>query len=298
MMEPTFKSGFIALVGPPNVGKSTLINALVGEKVSIVTPKPQTTRNRILGIKNRPDAQLIFVDTPGIHKTAKKFNKLIVETARSALKQSDIIVLMVDARESEPTEEFYYVIQNLHEVKVPVFLVINKIDLVEKEILLPLIDRHSRLFPFRECIPVSSLTGSGLDRLETCLAESLPQGPHYFPESMYTDQPERFIVAEILREKIFLLLAREIPYSVAVEVAEFTEREDGIILIRTSVWVEKQSQKGILVGKGGRMLKEIGMRARADIERLLNAKVYLDIWVTVKENWTKQDSAIRKSLVY
>ena len=295
-MTASFKSGFIAIIGPPNVGKSTLINTIVGEKVSIVTPKPQTTRNRILGIKNLPQAQLIFVDTPGIHLAQKKFNVYLVEIARAAFKECDIILVMIEAPKPLVGEEFDYVRKSLNNIEKPVFLLINKIDLIEKTELLPLIDEYRTLFPFQEIIPISALNGSGVDQLEETLLNYLPEGPRFFPEDMYTDQTERFLVAEIIREKIFILLRKELPYSVAVEINEFKERNDGLVFIRASIWVEKQSQKGIVIGNQGRMLKEIGKRAREEIERVLNKKVYLDLWVTVKKRWTLNDAAIKQSL--
>jgi len=295
-MDSSFKSGFIAIIGSPNVGKSTFLNTIIGEKVSIVTPKPQTTRNRIVGIKNLPQGQLIFVDTPGIHQTRKKFNVHLVETAQAALRECDSILVLVEAQKPQPGDEFNYLKKGLKGLKKPVLLLINKIDLVEKMALLPLIETYQSIFPFQEIIPVSALTGSGVGRVEGSLLNYLPEGPRYFPESMYTDMPERFLAAEIIREKIFLLIRHEIPYSIAVEVNEFNERREGVVMIRASVWVEKQSQKGILIGKRGRMLKEIGIRSREGIERFLNTRVYLDLRVTVKKNWTVNEAFIRHSL--
>ena len=296
-MATPFKSGFIAIIGPPNVGKSTLLNTLIGEKVSIVTSKPQTTRNRILGIKNLPQGQLIFVDTPGIHPARKKFNVRLVEIARAALRESDIVLMMVEAPGPIPEEAFRYAKKSLQEIQKPILLLINKIDLIDKRELLPLIEMYQTLFPFREIIPVSALTGSGTDELEKSLLNYLPEGPQFFPEDMYTDQTQRFLAAEIIREKAFMLLQKEIPYSLAVEVREFSERKDAVVFIRASLWVEKQSQKGILIGKEGRMLREIGRRARKELEAFLHTKVYLDLWVTVKKGWTLKDAAIRQSLM-
>jgi GTP-binding protein Era len=295
-MATPFKSGFIAVIGPPNVGKSTLINSIVGEKVSIVTPKPQTTRNRIVGIKTLAQAQFIFVDTPGIHPTQKKFNLHLVRMAQAACRESDIVLTMVETTNPQPTDDFLYLMEDLKEAKNPVMLLINKIDLIEKSALLPMIDTYRSLFPFQEIIPLSALTGSGLDQLEQSLVSYLPEGPPYFPEDMYTDQPERVLAAEIIREKVFMLLHQEIPYSIAVQVEEFSERGSGVVFIRASIWVEKQSQKKILIGKEGRMLKQIGKMARQEMERLIHAKIYLDLWVTVKKNWTLDEVAIRQSL--
>lgn len=296
-MATPFKSGFIAIIGAPNVGKSTLLNALVGEKVSIVTSKPQTTRNRILGIKNLPQGQLIFVDTPGIHPTRKKFNVRLVEIARAALRDSDIILMMVEAVGPIPEEALRYTKGSLKKTDKPILLLINKIDLIDRRELLPLIDKYQTLFPFREIVPVAALTGSGIDELERSLLNYLPEGPQFFPDDMYTDQAERFLAAEVIREKAFMLLQKEIPYSLAVEVREFSELNDDVVFIRASLWVEKQSQKGILIGKQGRMLKEIGRRARKELETILHSKVYLDLWVTVKKGWTVNDAAITRSLM-
>jgi len=295
-MVSSFKSGFIAIIGPPNVGKSTFINAVVGEKVSIVSPKPQTTRNRIIGIKTLSQGQLIFVDTPGTHRTRKRFNRHLVEIARSSFRESDAILVMVEASKSYIDKEFDYIRKGLQQTKNPVLLLINKVDLVKKEALLPLIEAYSSSYHFQEIFPVSALTGLGVDRIEQSLLDYLPEGPRYFPESMYTDLPERFLAGEIIREKIFFLIQKEVPYSITVEVDQFSEGDDGIIFIRASIWVEKKSQKGILIGKQGRMLKEIGTRARKEIEGFLNSKVYLELWVTVKRNWTLNEAAIRQSL--
>ena len=295
-MTTPFKAGFIGIVGPPNVGKSTLINTLIGEKISIVTPKPQTTRNRILGIKNLPDAQLIFVDTPGIHHTRKKFNRHLVQVAQAAFRESDLVLVMVEATQSMPEDEFLFVVQCLKNFKKPVFLLINKIDLIEKPALLPFIDVYQEIFPFREMIPLSALHGSGVEQLEKFLLSYLPEGPKYYPDDLFTDQTQRFMVSEIIREQIFVLLQQEIPYSISVAIEEFNERRPGLIFIRATIWVEKLSQKGILIGKDGKMLKEIGKRARKEIEHLLQAKVYVELWVTVKKNWTHEEARIKQSL--
>lgn len=295
-MTVPFKAGFIGIIGPPNVGKSTLLNTLIGEKISIVTPKPQTTRNRILGIKNLPEAQLIFVDTPGIHHTRKKFNRHLVQTAQAAFRESDLVLVMVEATQAMPEDEFLFVVECLKKFEKPVLLLINKIDLVEKQTLLPLIDAYQETFPFREIIPLSALHGSGVEHLEKFLLSYLPEGPKYYPDDLFTDQTERFMVAEIIREKIFVLLQQEIPYSIAVAIEEFNERKPGIIFIRATIWVEKLSQKGILIGKEGKMLKEIGKRARKETENLLHTKVYLELWVTVKKNWTQKEARIKQSL--
>ena len=295
-MTISFKSGFIGIIGPPNVGKSTLINTLIGEKISIVTPKPQTTRNRVLGIKNLPDAQLIFVDTPGIHHPRKKFNRHLVQTAQEAFRESDLVLVMVEATQTTPEDEFLFVVHCLRGFEKPVFLLINKIDLIEKPALLPFIEVYRDTFGFQEIIPLSALHGSGVDQLEKLLVRYLPEGPKYYPDDLFTDQTERFMVAEIIREKIFLLLQQEIPYSIAVAIEEFNERKPGIIFIRAIIWVEKLSQKGILIGKEGEMLREIGKRARKEIENLLQTRVYLELWVTVKKNWTRKEARIKQSL--
>ncbi len=289
-----FRSGFIAIIGRPNVGKSTFLNAILGEKVSIVSAKPQTTRNRIRGIKNLEDGQIVFIDTPGVHRARGALNRYMLREALSALKDVDGVLYMVEATRKADEGELF-VIENLKTIKVPVILGINKIDLVKKESLLPLIDEYSKLFPFREIVPFSALTGDGLDRLMGVLSGVLPEGPRYFPEDMITDQPERFLVAEIIREKVFEFTRQEIPYSVAVVVEEFKEREEGgVLYISAVINVERDSQKGIIIGKGGSMLKRIGSSARKEVERILAAKVYLELYVRVKEKWTKDARALRE----
>lgn len=278
-----FRSGFVSIIGRPNVGKSTLLNSILGEKVSIVTPKPQTTRNRIIGIKTLPGAQIIFIDTPGIHKPRHKLGDTMVKTALGAFKEVDIILFMVEPRDLEKGDKF--IIKLFKEAQYPVFLLINKIDTVKKLDLLPLIDRLKELYPFKEIIPVSALKQDGIEILLKRICDYLPAGPKYYPDDIITDQLERFMVSEIIREKATEMTEEEIPHSIAVEVTEWKERESGLILIRSNIYIERDSQKGIIIGKGGRMLKSIGTAARADIEKLLNTKVFLELWVKVKKDW-------------
>lgn len=294
-MSP-FKSGFVAIIGRPNVGKSTLLNAILGEKIAIVSEKPQTTRNRIRGIKNTENCQIIFLDTPGIHEAKGYLNEFMVKEALSALEDVDVIIYLVEAIKKIKDEEF--IIQNLKKVKCPVILGINKVDIVRKDNLLPLIDEYSKAFLFKEIIPLSATKGEGIDELLKIVIELLPEGPKYFPEDILTDQAERFIVAEIIREKVFELTRQEIPYSTAVVVEKFKENPaKRIVSISATINVERDSQKGIIIGKGGTMLKEIGTRARMDIERLLGTKVFLELFVRVQKDWTK-DKKILKEFGY
>jgi len=291
---PMFKSGFIAIVGRPNVGKSTLINSLVGEKVAIITPKPQTTRNRITGIKTTAEGQMIFIDTPGIHKARTLFNRRLVDTARGALSDADVVLFVVSA-EKEPGSDDEFILETLRPVEVPVVLVINKIDLVTRERLLPLIDDYRRRRDFREVVPTSALKGFSVDRLERLILDLLPEGPKYFPDDIFTDLPERFLAAEMIREKVILLTREEIPYVTAVTVDTFREVEQkNLIVIQATITVEKESQKGILIGKKGSMLKEIGTKARADLERFFNAAVYLELFVKVSPGWTRDSGRLRE----
>lgn len=294
----SFKSGFAAIIGRPNVGKSTLLNSIVGEKVSIVSRKPQTTRNVIKGVKNLKDAQIVFIDTPGLHRAKGLLNEFMVREVLSSLTDVDCVVYLVDA-EKERAEEGDFIIGNLKRLKCPVILAINKVDLVKKQKLLPLMDRWSRLFPFKEIVPVSALKGDGVELLVDIISKVLPEGPRYFPEDMITDQPERFIVSEIIREKVFHLTHEEVPYSVAVTVEEFTERPGKeLVYIRAVINVERDSQKAIIIGEKGSMLKDIGKSAREDIERFFGlrggrgVRVYLELFVRTKEGWTRDERAL------
>jgi GTP-binding protein Era len=289
-----FRSGHIAIIGRPNVGKSTLLNQLIGEKIAIVSPKPQTTRNRILGIRNFPNGQMIFVDTPGLHDAKGKFNRYMIKEAISAFEDVDIVLFLIEA-DGSGREDNIFILKNLERSQAKKFLIINKIDRVKKGVLLPLIEEYKGLYPFLQIIPISALNGDGLDILLEEIIKVLPEGPRYYPEDQITDRSERFIVGEMIREKIFHLFGEEIPYSTAVVVDEFKEREGGgTVYIRATIYVEKESQKGIVVGRGGEMLKRVGKIAREDMERFLSKKVFLDLWVKVQKNWTRDDQAIRR----
>jgi GTP-binding protein Era len=282
-----FKSGFIAIAGRPNVGKSTLLNRVLGEKLAITSSKPQTTRNRITGIRNTDDGQMIFLDTPGIHQAKTPLNRYMVKAATSTFSEVDLILLLVEADRGHDADDDL-IIESLRQAGVPVYLVINKIDLVEKLKLLPLIDRFRSLYDFQEIVPVSAVTGDGVDRLLELIREILPEGPKYFPDDSFTDNSERFIAAEIVREKILVLTHKEIPYATAVTVDSFKEDEEkNLIRIAATITVEKDSQKGILIGKGGKMLKEIGTQARVEMERFFAAKIFLELFVRVRKDWTK-----------
>jgi GTP-binding protein Era len=285
-----FRSGFVAIIGRPNVGKSTLMNCLLGEKISIISDKPQTTRNRIRGILTLPDAQLVFLDTPGIHKPLHKMNEIMVKTALGTYGEVDVIMLLVEATE-RPGAGDKFIIETLSKIKTPVFLVINKVDLIAKERLLPLMQELSGLYPFAEIIPVSALK-QDLGGLLDALLKRLPRGPKYFPDDQLTDQPERFVVTEIIREKIFELTKEEIPYSTAVVIEQMKE-EPNLTSIHAMIYVERDSQKGIVIGKNGALLKEIGTRARLDAEKLLGVKVFLQLWVKVKKGWRDDDHMLR-----
>jgi GTP-binding protein Era len=288
--EQEFRSGFISIIGRPNVGKSTLMNCLLGEKVSIISDKPQTTRNRIRGILTLPHAQVVFIDTPGIHKPLHRMNQLMVNAALRTYEEVDVIMLLVEATERPGTGD-RFIIDSLAAVKTPVILIINKVDLIEKERLLPLMQEYSTLYPFAEIIPVSALHGD-LGGLRETLVKRLPAGPKYFPDDQLTDQPERFVVAEIIREKVFELTKEEIPYSSAVVIEQMQE-EPNLTRIHALIVVDRDSQKGIIIGKGGAMLKEIGTRARIDAEKLLGVKVFLQLWVKVKKGWREDKTMLK-----
>ncbi|MCL2760923.1 MAG: GTPase Era [Desulfuromonadales bacterium] len=293
MTDKKFSSGFIAIAGKPNVGKSTLLNSIIGEKLVITSDKPQTTRNRIQGIYNLPDAQIIFVDTPGVHSATSRLNKTLVETAFDAIKGVDIIFLLVDSVKS-PASQKEFILDVLKELKIPVILVINKVDLIEKKALLEQMESYSGIYPFKEVVPVSAVTADGVDSLVKLALDYLPEGPAYFPDDILTDLPERFVVAEMIREKVFRLTRDEIPYSTAVMIESFKEREDGLISINAVIILERASQKGIVIGKGGEMLKRIGSAARKDIEEFLAAKVFLKLFVKVTPNWSDNPQRLRE----
>jgi GTPase len=289
-----FKSGFIGIIGRPNVGKSTLLNAILGEKIAITTFKPQTTRNKIMGIKNVVDGQFVFLDTPGIHRAEKPLNRYMVREATDTFGTVDVILLIVEAK-TGVHEDDRMIIDSLKDISAPVMLLINKIDLVEKTTLLPLIDEFSRLFPFKEIVPVSATKGDGVPLLIDLIRQALPEGPLYFPEDMITDRSERFLAAEILREKIILLTRREIPYATAVTIDTFKEDEArNLIRIQATVTVEKSSQKGILIGKKGAMLKEIGSQARLEMEKFFASKIFLELFVRVEKDWTKSPRLLKE----
>ncbi|MED0679732.1 GTPase Era [Aneurinibacillus thermoaerophilus] len=294
MDKKGYKSGFVAIVGRPNVGKSTLMNYIVGQKVAIMSDKPQTTRNKIRAVYTSEEGQIIFIDTPGVHKPKSKLGNYMNRTVENALREVDMILFLVDASETfGPGDE--YIIEKLKQVKTPVYLVINKIDKVHPDELLLFIDQYKEKYEFVEIVPVSALLGNNVNRLMEQLLERLPEGPQYYPADQITDHPERFVVAELIREKILHLTREEVPHSIAVVIEQMKPREDNenLVDIYATIYTERPSQKGILVGKKGSMLKEIGMRAREDIERLLGTKVYLNLWIKVKKDWRNQENLFR-----
>ena len=290
-MEMT-RSAMITVCGRPNVGKSTLTNALVGEKIAIVSNKPQTTRNRITGIVSRGATQFVLMDTPGFHRPRTKLGDYMVNVVRESVADVDGVLLLVEPVAAVgPQEEA--LLERLREGGAPVILVINKIDTVERTRLLEVIAAYAPLYDFEAVIPVSAKTGEGLDELMDEMEKFAAEGPHFFPDDMITDQPERQICAELLREKLLLCLDKEIPHGTAVELTRFTEREDGVIEMEATIYCEKDSHKGIIIGKNGAMLKKIGELARADMEEFLGAKVFLQTWVKVKENWRDSVGLLR-----
>jgi len=276
------------------VGKSTLLNLLLGEKIAIISDKPQTTRNRILGIKNHPAGQVIFLDTPGIHRARSRLNQSMVKVALDTYNEVDGVCFMIEADHPD-NEENDFILGTLNKVEKPVFLVINKIDLIPKSELLPIMERYSRLRRFFQIIPISALLGDGAEVLLGELLKVLPEGSRLFPEDMITDFRDRFLVAELIREKVFRLTREEIPYATAVAIEDFKERQEkNLIVIEATIHVERESQKGILIGERGKMLKEIGRLAREEIEPLLGAKVFLELWVKVEKNWREDPRALRR----
>jgi GTP-binding protein Era len=291
---PPFRSGTIAIVGRPNVGKSTLLNQILGEKVAIVSPKPQTTRNRVTGIRTTETSQMVFLDTPGIHQARSLLNRRLVNVALDTLHEVDCALWLLAAPERIGPED-EGIAETLAAARGEVFILLNKIDLVSKGKLLPLIQRCAEWLPGREIVPISALKGDNLPLVLDLIEKGLPEGPKLFPEGEYTDQSERFLASEIIREKIFLLTREEIPYGVAVTIDEFTEKEEkNLIVIKATVHTERNSHKGILIGKRGAMLKEIGTKAREELEALLACKIFLELFIRVDEGWTRDPNALRE----
>jgi GTPase len=288
--ETPFKSGFVAIVGLPNAGKSTLVNALVGRKVAIVSAKPQTTRNRIVGIVHRPGAQIVLVDTPGLHRPTTALDRQMAEEIEKGIEGVDLLAVIVDATR-EFSREDQFPIERARRFAGPSFLLLNKIDRIEKPLLLPLIDRYRQEHAWSEVIPISALKRDGLAALLTELVRYLPEGAPLFPEDQFTDQPERFLAAELVREKALGLTQQEVPYSLGVTVDKFEESER-LIKIYATILVEREGQRGILIGKGGSMIKKIGTQARMDLERLLETKIYLELFVKVQPGWRDNPSVV------
>jgi GTP-binding protein Era len=288
-----FKSGFIALVGRPNVGKSTLLNVLVGEKIAIVSTKPQTTRSRITGIKTTAESQLIFLDTPGLTRPRSALNRHMMQIVREAYQSVDLILLVTEALGADRLLDDEFILQQLKEVNTPIFLVINKIDLIDHRQLLPLIESYQRHFPFVEYVPVSALKEVNIDALHRAIVRYLPEGPHYFPADQRTDQAEKFLISELIREQIFTQTEQEVPYQTAVMVEQMEDSDSGVLRVEATVYVERDSQKGIIIGKRGNRLKHIGQAARQAIERRLHTRVYLALWVKVRKDWSENEQLIR-----
>lgn len=296
----SFRCGFVSLLGRPNAGKSTLLNRILGEKVAITSHRPQTTRNRIPGVLTREQDQLIFIDTPGIHQAERALNTYMVDVAHNSIGDVDAVALLVEVRNADAErnvvgEVEQQVLEKLAETSKPVTLVLNKIDRIEKHLLLPMIEHCKDAYPFAEIVPVSALKGANVDGLVDALAAHMPEGPALYPEDALTDLPERFIVAEIIREKLFKLLEREVPYATAVTIDTWQDRsDDNLTEIQAVIHVERASQKSIVIGRGGQMIKEIGIRARKDIERLLGTRVHLSLFARVEKAWTRNASSMRK----
>ena len=284
MENQEFHSGFVAIIGRPNVGKSTFLNRVIGEKIAIMSDKAQTTRNKIQGIYTRKDAQIVFIDTPGIHKPHSQLGDFMVQSALSTLNEVDAVLFMVNATQKRGKGDDF-IIERLKKVHKPIYLVINKIDKIHPDKLLDIITEYKDTLDYKEVYPISALQGNNVPELIDNLVADLPEGPQYYPDDQITDHPERFIASELIREKVLQLTREEVPHSVAVVVDRIKRETDEKVLVQATIIVERPSQKGIIIGKGGKMLKEIGIRARKDIELMLGDKVYLELWVKVQPNW-------------
>jgi len=287
-----FKSGFVAIVGRPNVGKSTLMNQVIGQKIAIMSDKPQTTRNKIHGVYTTNQSQIVFLDTPGIHKRQSKLGDYMNNTALSTLGEVEAVLFLVDAADGLGGGD-RYIAEQLNGIKTPVILVLNKIDKLEPEALLPLMAEYRKLHDFAEIIPVSAKFGSNVNTLLDQLQNYLPEGPQYYPEDQITDHPEQFVIAELIREKILHMTREEVPHSIAVAIEDMRLESNGVVHVSAVIFVERDSQKGIIIGKQGALLKEVGRRARTDIENLLGSKIFLELWVKVKKDWRNQERVLR-----
>ncbi len=289
----TYKSGFISIIGRPNVGKSTFLNRVIGQKIAIMSDKPQTTRNKVQGVLTTDQSQMIFIDTPGIHKPKHKLGDFMMKIAQNTLKEVDIILFMVNVEEGLGKGD-QFIIEKLKGVKTPVFLILNKIDQIHPDELLPIIQKYNELYPFAATVPISALEGNNVEHLLELIQENLPEGPQFYPADQITDHPERFIVSELIREKVLHLTREEIPHSIAVVIDKMERKDDkNLIDVLATIIVERDSQKGIIIGKQGSMLKEVGKRSRMDIENLLGSKVYLELWVKVQKDWRNRASNLR-----
>jgi len=292
MNKENYKSGFVAVIGRPNVGKSTLMNNMIGQKVAIMSDKPQTTRNKIMGVLTQEDAQILFIDTPGIHKPKHKLGEYMMREAEGSLREVEVILFVVDATEElGPGER--YILDNLGGIRTPVILTVNKIDKIDKKKLLPIIEKYTSQFNFAAVVPISALDHTNFESLISEIKKYLEPGPQYYPEDMITDQPERLVIAELIREKVLHLTKEEIPHAILVDIEEITTRPNDDLYVRAVIYVERDSQKGIVIGAGGRLLKDIGRLARGDIENLLGSKVYLDLWVKVKKDWRNKANVLK-----
>ncbi|MCH4392024.1 MULTISPECIES: GTPase Era [Staphylococcus] len=287
------KSGFVSIIGRPNVGKSTFMNRVIGHKIAIMSDKAQTTRNKIQGVMTRNDAQIIFLDTPGIHKPKHKLGDYMMRVAKNTLSEIDAIMFMVNVNE-EIGRGDEYIMEMLKNVRTPVFLVLNKIDLVHPDALMPRIEQYQKYMDFTEIVPISALEGLNVDHFIDVLKTYLPEGPKYYPDDQISDHPEQFVVSEIIREKILHLTSEEIPHAIGVNVDRMIKENDERVRVEATIFVERDSQKGIVIGKGGKKLKEVGKRARHDIEMLLGSKVYLELWVKVQKDWRNKVNFIRQ----
>lgn len=292
MDNPDYKSGFVAIVGRPNVGKSTFLNRVIGQKIAIMSNTAQTTRNKIQGIYTTDEAQIVFIDTPGVHKPKSKLGDYMVQSAMSALNEVDAVLFMVNAAEKRGAGD-NFIIDRLKNIKAPIYLLINKIDQVKPDDLLPVMEQYQTALPWKAVYPISALEGNNVDELLTGLVDQMPNGPQYYPADQVTDHPERFVVSELIREKIFMLTREEVPHSVAVEIESMKQKDEDHVHIEATIIVERPTQKGIMIGKGGSMLKKIGTLARQDIEHLLGSKVYLQLWVKVQPNWRDKASLLK-----